>query len=116
MKFQKMIRIQLMLMGLGAGLLLAKPVFAQQDMDPTLFEATSAASQQDQAGFNVAALPEAAKKVSADSTAPSAVHRVDRAVGNRGSSARKPAADLERRSFGRFPEWCDRELKSFTRM
>ncbi len=80
MKFQKMIRIQLMLMGLGAGLLLAKPVFAQQDMDPTLFEATSAASQQDQAGFNVAALPEAAKKVSADSTAPSAVQEADAAA------------------------------------
>ncbi len=60
MKFQKMIRVQLMLMGLGAGLLLAKPVFAQQDMDPTLFEAASDASQLDQAGFNVPAAPSAA--------------------------------------------------------
>ena len=59
MKFQKVIRVQLMLMGLGAGLLLAKPVFAQQDMDPTLFESTLAASQQDQAGFNVPATPAA---------------------------------------------------------
>ncbi len=61
MKFQRVIRVQLMLMGLGAGLLLAKPVFAQQDVDPNLFEDTSAASQQDQAGFNVpATLPAAA--------------------------------------------------------
>ena len=41
MKFQKMIRIQLMLVGLGAGLLVAKPVFAQQETDPTLFEVAS---------------------------------------------------------------------------
>jgi hypothetical protein len=53
MKFQKMIRVQLMLVGLGAGLLMAKPVFAQQDTDPTLFEATNVASQPDQVSFNV---------------------------------------------------------------
>ncbi len=63
MKFQKMIRVQLMLMGLGAGLLLAKPVMAQQDMDPNLFEDTAAASQQDQAGFNVPATLPAATNV-----------------------------------------------------
>src|SRR5216684_28808 len=80
MKFQKMIRVQLMLMGLGAGLLLSKPVFAQQDTDPTLFEAASDASQPDQAGFNVAAPPEAAKKVSADSTAPLVVQEADAAA------------------------------------
>ncbi len=79
MKFQKMIRVQLMLMGLGAGLLLAKPVLAQQDTDPTLFEAASDASQPDQVGFNVVAPPEAAKKVSADSIAPSAVQEADEA-------------------------------------
>src|SRR5260370_37592323 len=53
MKFQKMIRVHLMLVGLGAGLLMAKPVFAQQDTDPTLFEAANVASQPDQASFNV---------------------------------------------------------------
>src|SRR5260370_41599891 len=66
MKFQKMIRVQLMLVGLGAGLLLAKPVFAQQDVDPNLFEDTSAASQQDQAGFNVPAALLAATNVTED--------------------------------------------------
>ena len=66
MKFQKMIRVQLMLVGLGAGLLLAKPVFAQQDVDPNLFEDTSAASQRDQAGFNVPAALLAATNVTED--------------------------------------------------
>ncbi len=66
MKFQKMIRVQLMLVGLSAGLLLAKPVFAQQDVDPNLFEDTSAAVQQDQAGFNVPATLLAATNVTED--------------------------------------------------
>src|SRR5258707_7176411 len=80
MKFQKMIRIQLMLVGLGAGLLLAKPVYAQQDTDPTLFEDTSVASHQDQAGFNVPAPPQALKNMNAETTAPSAVQEEDAAV------------------------------------
>jgi hypothetical protein len=73
MKFQKMIRVQLMLAALGAGLLLAKPVYAQQDTDPTLFEATSGASQQRQDGFNVPASPQAATNINAETAAPLAV-------------------------------------------
>jgi hypothetical protein len=80
MKFQKMIRIQLMLVGLGAGLLLAKPVYAQQDTDPTLFEDTSVASHQDQACFNVPAPPQALKNMKAETTAPSTVQEEDAAV------------------------------------
>jgi len=80
MKFQKMIRIQLMLVGLGAGLLLAKPVYAQQDTDPTLFEDTSVASQQDQARFNVPAPPQAATNMKAETRALSAVQEADAAV------------------------------------
>jgi hypothetical protein len=79
MKFQKMIRVQLMLMGLGAGLLFVKPVLAQQDTDPTLFEAASDATQPDLAGFNAATPPEAAKNVALDSTAPLAVEEEDAA-------------------------------------
>jgi len=77
MKFQNMIRVQVMLMGLGAGLLLAKPVFAQQDTDPTLFEAAPDATQLDQARLNIAAPPPAATKVTADSTAASPVQEAD---------------------------------------
>jgi hypothetical protein len=80
MKFQKMIRVQLMLVGLGAGLLLAKPVYAQQDTDPTLFEATSGASQQRQDGFNVPASPQAATSITAETAAPLAVQEADAAV------------------------------------
>jgi hypothetical protein len=72
MKFQKMIRIQLMLVGLGAGLLVAKPVLAQQDTDPTLFEVASDPSQLDQGSFNVAPPPAAAVKANADSELPPA--------------------------------------------
>jgi predicted cobalt transporter CbtA len=80
MKFQKMIRVQLMLVGLGAGLLLAKPVYAQQDTDPTLFEATSWASQQGQEGFNAPVAPQAAMSVQAETTAPLAVQEEDASV------------------------------------
>jgi hypothetical protein len=41
MKFQKMIRVSTVVMGLGTALLLARPVCAQQDVDPQSFEATS---------------------------------------------------------------------------
>jgi hypothetical protein len=80
MKFQKMIRVQLMLVGLGAGLLLAKPVYAQQDTDPTLFEATSDASQQNQEGFNVPASPQAVMNMTAEAAAPLAVQEADASV------------------------------------
>ncbi len=78
MRFQKMIRVQLMLVGLGAGLLLlGKPVYAQQDMDPTLFEAPSDTSQQDQAGFNAPAPPQAATNVTAETTGLSTAQEAD---------------------------------------
>jgi hypothetical protein len=75
-----MIRVQLMLVGLGAGLLLAKPVYAQQDTDPTLFEATSDASQQSQEGFNVPASPQAVTNMTAETVAPLAVQEEDASV------------------------------------
>src|SRR5260370_16996185 len=80
MKFQKMIRIQLMLVGLGAGLLLAKPVYDQQDTDHALLEDTSVAPHQDQAGSNVPAPPQALKNMKSETTAPSAVQEEDAAV------------------------------------
>jgi len=74
MKFQKMIRVQMMLVGLGAGLLLARPVRAQQEVNPTLFEAAQVAPQLDQAAaVNAAPSLEAAKSVAADSAAPMVV-------------------------------------------
>lgn len=80
MKFQKVIRVQLMLAGLGAGLLLAKPVYAQQETDPTLFEATSDASQQNQEGFNVPVAPQAATNMTAEAVAPLAMQEEDASV------------------------------------
>ncbi len=38
MKFQKIIRTQMMLVGLGAALVLAGSAYAQQEMDPTTFD------------------------------------------------------------------------------
>ena len=38
MKAQRIVRMQLMLMGLGAAMLLASSARAQQDMDPTAFD------------------------------------------------------------------------------
>jgi hypothetical protein len=38
MKFQKMIRMQMVLVGLGAALVLGSSAYAQQEMDPTTFD------------------------------------------------------------------------------
>ena len=76
MKFQKMIRIQMMLMGMGAGLLLTRPAGAQQDMDPTIFEDSANTRVMDQA-LNATPSAEATKVEAADSAAPPAAQRVD---------------------------------------
>ena len=45
MTFKRMIGVPMMLAGLAAGLLVAKPVRAQQEVDPTFFDGPSATSQ-----------------------------------------------------------------------
>ncbi len=80
MKFQKMIRVHLMLVGLGTGLLIAKPVFAQQDTDPTLFEAANVASQPDQASFNVPPTTEGPIAATANPTVQPDAQEADAAV------------------------------------
>ena len=76
MKFQKMIRIQMMLMGMGAGLLLVRPVFAQQDVDPTIFEDSANTTVMDQAS-NATPSAEAAKVAAVDAVAPLAAQGMD---------------------------------------
>jgi hypothetical protein len=49
MKLQKIIRVSMIAMGLGTALLLARPVCAQQEVDPQSFDATSDSSAQNQA-------------------------------------------------------------------
>ena len=49
MKFQKIIRGQMVLMGLAGALLLANSACAQQEVDPTFFDATPGAPQANQA-------------------------------------------------------------------
>ncbi len=80
MKFQKMIRVHLMVVGLAAGLLVAKPVFAQQDTDPTLFEAANVASQPDQASFNVPPTTEGPFAATANPTVQPDAQEADAAV------------------------------------
>ena len=86
MKIQKRIRIQ-MLMGLGAALLLAGSVRAQQDMDPTYFDvnpgrptvkedAVTRAALHEQARVENAAAQDKAAVVSGDSTLESAMTRI----------------------------------------
>ncbi len=79
MKFQKMIRAHMMLVSLGAGLLLARPVRAQQEVDPMFFEAASGASQPDQAAVKAAPSLKAANAAKADSPTPLAAQEVDAA-------------------------------------
>jgi len=60
MKFQKMIRVPMMLMGLAAGLLIARPVRAQQEVEPTFFDAPSQASPTINADSSTSPTPAAA--------------------------------------------------------
>ncbi len=53
-KFQKMIRIQMMLVGMGAGLLLARPACAPQEMDPEIFDVYANTTVMDQASHRTA--------------------------------------------------------------
>jgi hypothetical protein len=68
MKFQKMIRVSTMVMGMGTALLLARPVCAQQDMDPQPFEATSQYQTVAQAAPNYQAAQ--APAIASDAAAP----------------------------------------------
>ena len=79
MKFQKIIRAQMMLVSLGAGLLLARPVRAQQEVDPTFFEGASDAPRLDQAVVKAAPSLKAANAAKADSPTPLAAQEVDAA-------------------------------------
>ncbi len=79
MKFQKMIRVPMMLMGLGAGLLLAKPVCAQQEVDPSYFETASDSSSQYQSAAQSAPSYEAAPAMAANEAAPLAAQEVEAA-------------------------------------
>jgi hypothetical protein len=63
MKFQKMIRMQVMLMGLGAALLLASSAHAQQDMDPTDFPVNPGTPQSAKVAVARTAPAAAAKEV-----------------------------------------------------
>lgn len=80
MKFQKMIRVQMMLLGLGAALLVAMPVCAQQDTDPTLFESSGEVTPQDTGALNVAQPPAAVIRVTAYAYPVPAVQELDQAV------------------------------------
>jgi hypothetical protein len=73
MKFQKVIRMPMMLAGLGIGLLLANPVRAQQEVDPTYFEVAPGAPQANQPAA-VAEAPrlESASAASAEVAVPAA--------------------------------------------
>jgi len=86
MQIQKRIRIK-MLTGLGAALLMAGSVRAQQDMDPTYFDvnpgrptvnedAVMRAALHEQARFENAAAQDKAAVVSGDSTLDSAMTRI----------------------------------------
>lgn len=72
MKFQKMSRVQMMLMGLAGALLLANSAYAQQDMDPTFFDDTPGTPQTQQAAVVPAGQGvQAAEASNADTAGPS---------------------------------------------
>ncbi|HET8925876.1 MAG TPA: hypothetical protein VFN26_23025 [Candidatus Acidoferrum sp.] len=78
MKFQKIIRGQVVLMGLAGAVLLANSAYAQQDMDPTFFDDTPGTPQAQQAAV-VPALQDfqPTPGIAADMTGPLAAQEVE---------------------------------------
>src|ERR1700730_9042293 len=66
MNFQKMTRLQVLLMGLGAALLLASSAHAQQDTNPTDFPVNPGTPQIKVAVARTAPAAAAAKEVNSD--------------------------------------------------
>jgi len=66
----------MLLVGMGAGLLLARSAVAQQEMDPELFDVYANTTVMDQASHRTPGA-EAVKVAAADSPAPSAAQGVD---------------------------------------
>src|SRR6266496_4430376 len=79
MKFQKIIRGQMMLVSLGAGLLLARPVRAQQEVVSTFFEGASDAPQLNPAAVKAAPGLKPANAAKTASPTPLAAQEVDAA-------------------------------------
>jgi hypothetical protein len=73
MEFRKMIRMQIMLLGLGATLLLASAANAQQDMDPTFFQITPGTPHVDKSAVRTAQIPAVPKKVNSDAVVPASL-------------------------------------------
>jgi hypothetical protein len=74
MKLQKMIRMQVMLMGMGAALLLASSAYAQQDMDPTDFAINPGTPRVDtRAVARTAAVPTATQKINSEEAVPASL-------------------------------------------
>jgi hypothetical protein len=72
MKFQKVIRMPMMLAGLGIGLLLANPVRAQQEVDPTYFEVAPGAQANQPAAVAEAPSLESVSAASTEVAVPAA--------------------------------------------
>lgn len=70
MEFRKMVRTQVMLMGLGAALLLASSAQAQQDMDPTAFDVNPGTPHVDKSAVRTAQSLPAAKKAYSEAGVP----------------------------------------------
>ena len=77
MKFQRMVRIPMMVVGLAAGLLVAKPVRAQQEVDPTFFDAPSNAATHMQADNSTSPSLPASNQAAAEPAAALAPQQVD---------------------------------------
>jgi hypothetical protein len=93
MKFTSKIRMQAVLVGLGAALFFANAAYAQQDMDPTTFETDPAAVQAQAAPAAQSATPEMSTAPTAVAT-PTAADTESVAVQQAGSKEWSPVATL----------------------
>jgi hypothetical protein len=73
MEFRKIVRMQVVLMGLGAALLLANSAHAQQDMDPTAFDVNPGTPHVDKSAVRTAQSLPAAKKAPSEAAVPASL-------------------------------------------
>jgi len=94
MKFMSTIRMQAVLVGVGAALFFANAAYAQQDVDPTTFEANPVAMQEQGAPVAQSSIPGGVYAAPAETPTPAAVDTESVAVQESGAKKWSPVDTL----------------------
>ncbi len=94
MKFKSIIRMQIVLVGLGAALFFANAASAQQDVDPTTFETNPVAMQGQEAPVAQSSIPDGVSAAPVKAPTPAAVDTESVAVQEAGAKKWSPVDTL----------------------